>query len=677
MYATPEYSASMKFSMYTGQCPLPKVTEDAQTPTKGPISQTTGFTSTSASSEENAKWRGSLPSFKNGIPSELPDVSTGHPTTLNAFEAAQFQLLHRLVKQNKNESKTTLESSMKPGTSMPGSYPKFQGSSSKSSTNAYSVPEIEKQSSARAPFQSDEATRAFANWKRETSGSHGGSAKTEKAFQEFHRRMNTTRNNADGESSSFSFNPEEMADTRPGPKRFTSSSAENISTKFNTEDWHGTFTAGDMFAPDATPKKNNTSRTSSRGRSPAKPRPAAPSQPSVHTNNLNGTTPATFPIPNGTDRPAESPGGTKFSAAEWAETFKPQTFAPPPFQSPDRGSKSQPFSARGSRKATRNNSTTSKGPPTRRATGNAIIIDSSDDDSDVKPLFSGRNYRGRNNSSGEYTSSSGKSAPETAAASPNAMDIDPPAAESTTGTNAQNGSAIPKMQREPRNVSVDPSRAVWPKSKTPVTPSKGNAQPRAQNDPAAQPERAAKVEEDLKTNLDDLRHAEPLAQPARGLDSFNDLTSNLPFPSRASRSIPIGQDTKNELELPRPPKAPKTPSAQSDHSLPSQEAWSQYHADFKAYMAQWDIFNTRMIMHFVARKNQVDSMKPGWLEAQGNHGVDGYLKGLSEDKKVRAWWGVASEHHERAMEDFCSIRELMKMSIFKDGVGASEQFESP
>lgn len=152
-----------------------------------------------------------------------------------------------------------------------------------------------------------------------------------------------------------------------------SSSSENISTKFSENDWTGKFEGTEYFKPVPNAPSRTQSGSRSRGRSPTKP-----------------TIDPRFPQPSGSEseQPAESPGGTKFSAQEWADTFRPQTFAPPP---PRPGP---------SRKRT--------GPMVRPTMGSAAVVDDGDS-SDEKPLFNGH-----------------KTPVTPTMPSPDAMDVDPP-----------------------------------------------------------------------------------------------------------------------------------------------------------------------------------------------------------------------------------------------------------
>jgi hypothetical protein len=161
----------------------------------------------------------------------------------------------------------------------------------------------------------------------------------------------------------FDFPNGAFATTQP-PKNSFSSSAENISTNFTPEYWEGKFEAGgDYFKPDPkagpvpSPARGRAqSGSRSRGRSPIKVRSGPGDIPSF--------APPTEPTPT------ESPGA-KFSAEEWHQTFKSQTFAPPPRTA-----------ANPLRKRT----------PTLRTTlgGKAAVVDDGSSSNEDKPLFTGR-----------------------------------------------------------------------------------------------------------------------------------------------------------------------------------------------------------------------------------------------------------------------------------------------
>ena len=167
--------------------------------------------------------------------------------------------------------------------------------------------------------------------------------------------------------TSFSFKVDNttFAATNARPNGMASPSTENINTKFTPEEWAGKFEAGqDYFRPEqkaagVPPRGRAQSASRARGRSPTKIRPIDPKvmQPRVEQQT-----------------PIESPGGTKFTPEEWAETFKTQTFMPPPPM--------PPRSASGRK---------GRGPSIRPTMGgNAAVVEDSDNTSDEVPLFPSR-----------------------------------------------------------------------------------------------------------------------------------------------------------------------------------------------------------------------------------------------------------------------------------------------
>ncbi|KFY20426.1 hypothetical protein V493_07682, partial [Pseudogymnoascus sp. VKM F-4281 (FW-2241)] len=168
----------------------------------------------------------------------------------------------------------------------------------------------------------------------------------------------------------------------------------------------------------------------------------------------------------------------------------------------------------------------------------------------------------------------------------------------------------------------------------------------------------------LAANLDDLKKTEPLYTPPAGLSSFADLTSNLPFASKAATTAPIGKGFKPaHLDLPQPPRGPSPPAIAPDAPRPTQAAWDTYLSTMQSYMIKWDEFNTKMVLHFVARKNEVDAFPKGWLGTIGGKDVARYAEGIKEDEVVRTWWDTACGRHAKAMEDFVWAREVFKSGL--------------
>ncbi|KAG4026926.1 hypothetical protein MFRU_035g00770 [Monilinia fructicola] len=412
---------------------------------------------------------------------------------------------------------------------------------------------------------------------------------------------------------SMKLDDETFSPTRPNA--FPRASADSINTKFSSEEWHGKFEAGgDYFVPEQKTTqiplhsrvRTQSSSSRSRGRSPVKSR-SADSKP--------------FPSRPGSDTPIESPGGTKFSAQDWAETFKPQTFAPPSVPSP---TKSSVPSRVGSRKP--------RVPIAKATVGSAtVVIEDDSDDSDEKPLFKGR-------------------APNTPKPpnSPDAMDVDspPPATPAPPPTQAPPAQA-PPAQAPP--AQAPPAQA--PPAQAPPAQAPPAQAPPAQAPPAQAPPAQAqspKANRGLKINTEQLKRAAAPSQSPVDTESlkveFDDLNI---------------KELLSSLDLPPPPTAPRYPHE-------SNAALSQgiYLSSFTAYMVDWDLFSKRMMLHLIARKNQNDGLGSNrWEHPQG---LDIYRRGLKEDGAVMSHWVAAMASHDQAMKEYAIHKERFNMAEGRD-----------
>jgi hypothetical protein len=210
---------------------------------------------------------------------------------------------------------------------------------------------------------------------------------------------NVYQNNANNhDSSRFTFNVDDNTFQRTDANGFKATSTESVNTTFSPEEWHAQFESG-HFAPEQGaggiprhPRTQSGSRT--RGRSPPKSRPGEKKPMQARAEPESSA--------------ESSPGGTKFSQDEWAGTFKPQSFMPPP---PPMNK--TPILQRPARR--------SRVPSIRPTMGTAAVVDDGDT-SDDKPLFQGRKP------------SISHAAPTPP--SPDAMDLDTPASSSTPIPNA-------------------------------------------------------------------------------------------------------------------------------------------------------------------------------------------------------------------------------------------------
>jgi len=166
---------------------------------------------------------------------------------------------------------------------------------------------------------------------------------------------------------------------------------------------------------------------------------------------------------------------------------------------------------------------------------------------------------------------------------------------------------------------------------------------------------AAKINEKL---------SEPLKRPAASGSSSPIDTASLKvgFDDMKIR------DLINSLSMPSPPKAPSQPMP-SELGSPSQAAYEDYVKRYTAYMSEWDIFNSKFLLHLVARKNQCDNTgEKRWTDEKA---TELYRLGLKEDQAVLQRWMEAKAAHERVVREFCIVRERMKGRVDKDSGGGA------
>ncbi|GAB1199157.1 hypothetical protein APSETT444_008503 [Aspergillus pseudonomiae] len=181
-----------------------------------------------------------------------------------------------------------------------------------------------------------------------------------------------------------------------------------------------------------------------------------------------------------------------------------------------------------------------------------------------------------------------------------------------------------------------------------------------------------------------------------GIEDLQDIHSSLPFESRAKPQRTTVRDIRpRELICPNPPKRPQPPqqvpiSAGSQQLGLPRKAWDRYVAEMNTYMREWNHFNRRMLHHFNARQEAIETgMAANWISAVGDStrlkingqdedpddkggegndsddeivpggkgGYSAYLRGLDEDAKVLKHWEVAREMHRECILKLGQTRE--------------------
>ncbi|KAK8080576.1 hypothetical protein PG997_008394 [Apiospora hydei] len=233
-----------------------------------------------------------------------------------------------------------------------------------------------------------------------------------------------------------------------------------------------------------------------------------------------------------------------------------------------------------------------------------------------------------------------------------------------------------------RNIHVEPSRPEWRAGHVegaapPVPPRptstieaanatgagrgdmQSNSAPASAN-PFAAPVGGSEDSEEFLTTFADFKKCEPFAEPApTGLKSFADLKSTLPFDSKPSETIPLEreQPVGVSLDFPTPPVAPRLPPTMAVPSIrPSVTQFRKYAQDFGNYMDKWEVFNQKVLDHFVARQEQYKLRRQqlglAWLDAA--HGGDiarVYQNEVEQDHEVRKKWSQWCDEHQSRMRE--------------------------
>lgn len=213
--------------------------------------------------------------------------------------------------------------------------------------------------------------------------------------------------------------------------------------------------------------------------------------------------------------------------------------------------------------------------------------------------------------------------------SPDEMDVDdtPPASAPTVPQ--------PTTTQEPRIYPVDTSNLRQADSETKASETSG-----------------------FNVKLDDLGAAvDP--QPSQGLDGLSDISSTLPFTSKASTTIPTF--TPQNLVLPSLPRAPTTPTKLSRSS------WSTYCTTFSIYLDKFNKYNAVIVAHFASRQELAAKVVRAGIraleavgEASTGEGFMSYAQGVKEDERVREHWMVGCERHGEAIKEFEAVRERVR-----------------
>ncbi|KEQ89856.1 hypothetical protein M438DRAFT_15448 [Aureobasidium pullulans EXF-150] len=174
----------------------------------------------------------------------------------------------------------------------------------------------------------------------------------------------------------------------------------------------------------------------------------------------------------------------------------------------------------------------------------------------------------------------------------------------------------------------------------------------------------------FNVRLDDLSAAVDL-KPSEGLDGLADISSTLPFTSKAANTIPTKTFTPQNLVLPTLPRAPSTPTKLTRSS------WSTYCTTFSVYLDKFEKFNSALLSHFTTRQERAAKLVKAGIkaleavgEASTGEGFMSYAQAVKEDERVREHWSVGCEKHVEAVKEFEAVRERVR--VLSEGAGLSE-----
>lgn len=449
----------------------------------------------------------------------------------------------------------------------------------------------------------------------------GRRTRTSSDLKTNHYKVDVDANSA----SSFAFGDGPgLAKNGAGYNTFTRNSTENINTRFvddeMEDEWQ--FKAGSASANEAT--------------TPSRPRPQSRNRLSRRQTPLSKTT-----LPNQVPEVQEAPdrlktGANGFSAGVWNEQIGPQHFEP---QSTNSTSTS-PTRRTASRRSK----------SFKMTAGTAAVVDeeSESPNDEPGPSFS----------------------------VPDAMDIDTPPTEKAKGA------AKPAQADSARTYFTEPHRPDWRAGDINSVTSKPSG-PASSTDGARDdssringhrptvgatdhpPSKHVGSEdtEDLLATFNEFKKVEPFLEPSpKGLGSFEDLKSTLPFKSQPSEQIPLDiKPPGGPLEFPPPPVAPRLPPTMGVAGLrPNNSSFRKYAHDFNNYMDKWEVFNSKVITHFSTRQGEFSSRRlrrgANWLE----DGVRDYLTELDQDLDVQKKHLDACAEHRKRVAEYMDFRDRVR-----------------
>lgn len=488
-----------------------------------------------------------------------------------------------------------------------------------------------------------------------------------------------------------------------GESPLKSRSHESMNTNFSANDWNGKFegTSG-FFVPKPSsgdehqrPSRRTKKVSPTRGMTNGRPRSASQSNSGV------GSYPSAQSQPQPTSSQQQQQGSApfaeaKFSADKWAQELKDNTWT---FPSNEARTAQHPATDRhpSPKKQTKTTKQRTNVPKPASVSVEADGEEEAHYATSQGNLHPNNGYGGGGNSGGE------------------AMDIDDdiPARKDPAGVDS--GPTVNVQSGEPRLVSVEPNNPEWRAS---ARQGQQQPPPGTRSTPTANEAAGGYALDTANSannlfNLSKLNNVAPFtATNSTGINDLNDLNTSLPFESGSGNTVNSNISSRlsvrpGDLALPKPPKTPVPPRLPSESNpldpmqqqrpILTQNSWERYVAEMGAYMSEWNAFNRKMLAHFKARQETVETgLHPRWigavgdtsrlnvdagfsLDADAGKGPDGatdsaenlvagsakggynaYLRGINEDVVVRKHWDVAWERHRACIIALGEVKDRIR-----------------
>ncbi|KAI9659183.1 MAG: hypothetical protein M1831_003765 [Alyxoria varia] len=241
--------------------------------------------------------------------------------------------------------------------------------------------------------------------------------------------------------------------------------------------------------------------------------------------------------------------------------------------------------------------------------------------------------------------------------------VDPMDIDSTPDT-TDKASSIRRDNAEstisPKTVSFEPQKPEWrsgPTQNGQTSRTRTEGTQTSQSNPS------------INISMNDFSQTAPFTnQTTGGIGSLGDLSSNLPFESKASTKPPFKDETPTDGIESKLPGAPLRPVLQCLQSL-NKANWQKDLLHFTQYIHEWNNYNCMVSGYFSHQASACLEMEQG----PSCGAVAGFLGAVGETEKLKGWhsymdsfhqqghirqdWNSACDQHYQALEEFSRVRD--------------------